>query len=297
MHTFGHVLIWLIALGALAATALTGKTYDVRNSWLEKVDKLEQQVEANKPVIAEKEAKLRSLQADRDRLNLGWQEPFQNVQGQLAGDFRFSTNDPALVGWLAKVNQTQQGMDATKRSAPVVYLFQPQPDGSSVYAGSFQLATPPTPGQGVTFIPTWTPRPGDFATIGNNGQGPFRVRPMVPAQFPSKYTETRSKMIITERSLAQKQSDLADQKLREADAQAILDARNAELQGPDGLVTKTQKAEDARNTQLEKLDYWRRQVKDAELKVKALLDETRKLEQQLEQSPTEEKPSDQVVLR
>lgn len=299
MHTFGHVMIWLIALGAIAATALTAKTYEIRNSWLEKVDKLEQQVEANKPVIAEKEAKLDALQAERDRLNLGWGEPFQNVQGQLNNNFQFTTSDAALVNWLASVNQTQQSLDPTKQSPPVVYLFQPQPDGSSVYVGAFQVASAITPGQPVTFVPTWNVRNSDFASIGNNGAGPFRVRPMVPSQFPSRFAEARSKMVITERFLAQKQADLADQKLREADAQAILAKRNEQLQGQEGLVSQIQTAEDARNTELEELDYWRRQVKDAELKIKDLLDETRKLEQQLEESPAqpEEDPANKVVLR
>lgn len=298
MHIFGHIMIWLIALGALAATVLTAKTYEIRNSWLEKVDKLEKQVEDNKPIIAEKEAKLRSLQAEQDRLNLGWGEPFQNVQGQLnPNNFQFVTSDAAMGGWLASVLQTQQAMDAAKRSAPVVYVFQPQMDGSSVYVGAFQLATAAAPGQQMTFVPTWNPSPGDFATIANQGAGPFRVRPMIPSQFPSKYAETRSKMIITQRSLAQKESDLADQILRETDAKAILTRRNEQLQGQDGLVSQIQTAEDARNIELEEEDYWRRQVKDAELKIRELTDETRKLEQQLEMTPTEEGPSDQVTLR
>lgn len=298
MHIFGHVMIWLIALGALAATALTARTYEIRNSWLEKVDKLEEQVEANKPIIAEKEAKLQSLQVERDRLNLGWGEPFQNVQGQLNNNFQFTTGDAALTNWLASVNQTQQSMAAQQQSAPVVYVFQPQADGSSIYIGAFQLASAVAPGQQATFLPTWAVRNSDFASI-QNPNGPFRVRPMVPSQFPSQYTEARSKMIITERFLVQKQADLADQKLREADAQSILTKRNEQLQGQNGLVSQLQTTEDARNTELEELDYWRRQVKDAELMIKKLEDENRKLEQQLKSPPTEteEKPSEQVVLR
>src|SRR5687768_12117138 len=126
MHALGHVLIWLIALGALAATALTAKTYDVRNSWIKKVDQLKQDVAKNEPIIAEKKARLDALQDELDRTILGWGRPFVNVQGQLGQSFQLTLQDPLLMSWLASLGQTAQ-------ESQVIYVFQPQPDGSSLY--------------------------------------------------------------------------------------------------------------------------------------------------------------------
>lgn len=275
MHVLGHVFIWLIALGALAATVLTTKTYDVRNSWIKKVDQLKQDTAKNEPILAEKEARLRALQEELGRTILGWGRPFPNVDGQLNNNFQFTSQDPGLVNWLAALDQAQQ-------ASQVVYVFQPQPDGSSLYIGSFQLGGAVQQGGAALFNPTWTPRGEDFAAI-QNPDGPFRVRPMVPAHFPSKYASIRGEMSITERFLADKQHDLAEQKLREADAKAIRDQRNTQLQGPEGVVSQLKTAEDARNVELDELDHWRRKNDDARQTIESLMKENRDMEQQLKQ--------------
>lgn len=283
MNVLGHVSIWLIALGALAATVLSAKTYDVRNSWIKKVDQLKQDVAKNEPILAEKQARLKSLQDELDRTILGWGKPFVNVGGQLTNTFQLVTQDPGLTGWLGSLDEAQQ-------AAQVVYVFQPQPDGSSLYIGSFQLAAPVQPGGAAQFNPTWTPRGDDFAAI-ENPNGPFRVRPMVPSYFPSKYADIRGAMSISERLLADKQDDLAEQKLREADAKSIRDRRNNQLQGPEGLVSQLQTAEDARNVELEEQDHWRREVNEAKKEIEDLMKVSRDLEQQLKQSPDGSPPS------
>jgi len=289
MSLFGKIFIFLIALGAVAATVLTAKTYDVRNSWMKKIAQLKDDVEKQKPIIAEKEKQLEALKAERDALFIGWGEPFQNVQGQLDNNFGLTSNDVGLVNWLASLDQAQQ-------AAQVVYVFQPQPDGSSVYVGSFQLAGAVAPGGTARFTPTWTVRNEDFEDI-PNANGPFRVRPLVPAHFPTEYAETRKETTIMERALADKQIDLAQQKQRQIDAQAILDKRTAELVGPDGLVPQIQSAEDARNVELEELDYWRRQVDQARKKIEKLTEENAELEKQLEPADPESEPVTAQVAR
>ncbi len=293
MHVLGHVLIWLIAVGALAATVLSAKTYDVRNSWIKKVDQLKQDVEKNKPVIAEKEARLDALQEELDRTTLGWGEPFVNVNGQLGQNFQLTLQDPNLMNWLASLDQAGQ-------IAQIIYVFQPQPDGSSLYVGSFQLTAGVAQGaQGAAFAPTWTPRNEDYIQqLVQNPNGPFRMRPMVPAHFPSQYADVRGDMAVTDRLLADKQDDLKEQQLREVDAKAIRDRRNEQLQGPDGFVAQLKTAEDARNVELEELDHWRRKVNDAKLEIESLLDESRKMEQQLKQPSDGNPPAlNQVTSR
>lgn len=282
MHALGHTMIWLIAVGALAASVLTAKTYEVRNSWIKKVDQLENDVEKNKPVIAEKEVRLEALREKKDQLTLGWDEPILGVSGQLNDSFGFGTDDARVVNWLASLDQAQQ-------AAQVIYLFLPQADGSSQYVGSFQLAGPVNQGGRAAFEPTWTVRQEDFERI-QNPQGPFRVRPMVPSHFPSKYAEMRREMTVTERHLADKQDDLAEQKQRQIDAQKILAERTEQLQGPDGLVSQMQSAEDERNVELEELDYWRRKVDDARQEIENLLEENRQIEQQIESSADSQAP-------
>ncbi len=288
MHVLGHIFIWLIAVGALAATVLSAKTYDVRNSWLKKVDQLEQDVEKNKPVIAEKRKRLASLQQEYAAKTLGWGKPMNDVAGQLNQNFEFETSDEMVVAWLGSIQQLEQ-------SPPVVYLFQPQADGSSLYVGSFQYGGPSPGGQHV-FVPAWTPRQDDFAVI-QNPQGPFRMRPLVPAHFPSRYTDIRGEIAIAERLLADKQGDLADQKLREADAKAIREQRTNQLQGPDGLVLRLEKAEDARNLELEELDHWRREVDQARREIEQLMEESKQLEQQLNQTVAPESNPPQITAQ
>ncbi len=290
MHVLGHVLIWLIAVGALAATVLSAKTYEVRNSWIKKVDQLKKEVEQDKPVLAEKKARLRELREEFDRTILGWERPFVNVDGQLnAAGLR--TQNPSLAGWLAS-------LDPAKQAAQVVYVFQPQADGSSLYIGSFQFKPPVQAGGIADFIPTWTVRPEDGAAI-QNQNGPFRVRPMVPSYFTTKYAAVRGEMTVTERILADKQEDLAEQKLRQADAKSIRDKRNDQLQGPNGVVSQLQTSEDARNIELDELDYWRRKVDDDQKTIKELLKESHELEQQLKTSSPSNPPpvTTQVTTR
>jgi hypothetical protein len=274
MHVLGHVFIWLIAVGALAATVLSAKTYDVRNSWIKKVDQLKQDVEKNKPIIDEKVARLAALKQEMNKYTRGWGRPYLNVNGQLGQSFQLSLSDPALMGWLGSLDQAAQ-------AAQVIYVFQPQPDGSSLYVGSFQLAGAVAAGAtDGTFTPTWTPRNEDFIQeLVQNPNGPFRVRPMVPALA----------MALTDRLLADKQDDLKEQLMREADAKAVRDKRNEQLQGQDGLVSQLKTAEDARNKELEELDYWRREVDDARREIETLLNESREMEKQLE-PPSEGTP-------
>lgn len=278
MHVFGHVLIWLIAVAALAATVLSAKTYDVRNSWIKKVDQLKQDVAKNEPIIAEKEDRLDALQDELTRTTLGWGEPFVNVNGELGAAFQLTLQDPNLMAWLAS-------LDPAAQAAQVVYVFRPQPDGSSLYIGSFQLAGQVAQGaQGAAFTPTWTPRNEDYIQeLVQNPSGPFRVRPLVPAHFPGSYAEIRGEMALAERLLLDKQDDLKEQQAREADAKAIRDQRNEQLQGQDGLVSQLKTAEDARNAELEELDHWRREVDEARKEIEALLNQSREMENQLEQ--------------
>lgn len=283
MHVLGHVLIWMIAVGALAATVLSAKTYDVRNSWIKKVDQLKQDVAKNEPEIATKEARLNALQDELDRTILGWGRPFVNVNGQLGQNFQLTLQDPVLMNWLGSLEQAAQG-------SQVVYVFQPQPDGSSLYIGSFQLTGPVAAGAaGATFAPTWTPRNEDYAGV-QNPNGPFRVRPQVPAYFPSRYSDIRGEMAVVDRLLGDKQADLQEQLLREADAKAIRDRRNEQLQGQDGLVSQLKSAEDARNVELEEVDHLRRKVDDARKEIENLVNENRKMEQQLDPPPSSNPP-------
>jgi hypothetical protein len=277
MHVLGHVFIWLIAAGALAATMLSAKTYDVRNSWIKKVDQLKQDVAKNEPEIAAREARLKALEDEVKRTTLGWGRPFVNVNGQLGQNFQLTLDDPLLMGWLASLGQAAQ-------EAQVIYVFQPQPDGSSLYVGSFQLAAAVAQGAAQAgFTPTWTPRNEDYVQqLVQNPNGPFRVRPQVPAHFPSQYSDIRGEMAVVDRQVKDKQADLQEQLAREADAKAIRDRRNEQLQGPDGLVSQLKSAEDARNVELEEQDHWRRKVDDARQEVESLLKVSRDLEQQLD---------------
>ena len=283
MHVFGHVMIWLIAIGAVGASILSAKSYDIRNSWIKKVDQLKQDVEKNKPTIAEKEHQLDVLREELDRTILGWGRPFNNVGGQLNNNFQFTTQDPDLTLWLGSLDQNQQ-------AAQVMYVFQPKADGkSSLYIGAFQLAAAVQPGGNALFNPTWSVRPDDFAAI-ENPNGPFRIWPLVPSYFPSTFADIRGEIALSERYLADKAQDLKDQEAREMDATEILQKRNDQLQGQNGVVDQLQQSEDERNVQLEELDFWRRQVDQARQKIENLEKANRDLEQQLHQTPSGNQP-------
>ena len=84
MHTLGHVFIWLIAVGALAASVLTAKTFDVRNSWTKKVETLKQQTSTQAEELAQKETQLRQLREEYHHLMLGWDQVWGPVTGNVA---------------------------------------------------------------------------------------------------------------------------------------------------------------------------------------------------------------------
>ncbi len=314
MHVLGQVFIWMIAAGALAATVLTAKTYDVRNSWIKKVDQLKERTEAQKPEIAQKEAELKKLQEEFHQTMLGWGDYWRQVGGQLIlqgqNPGMFVTNKLGRARGLGAVAPAAQGQGQAQpapQSPPIVYVFQKDAQtGTSKYVGAYQLDPASLGDNNAAFYPTWTVRPSDFEGIDPGGD--FRLRTMVPSHFTSMYANIRGEMIITERLLADKQAALQDQIQQDQMAQDILDLRTNQLKGDPnfagdpnapldktGLVAQMEAAEDVRNMELAELDRWRRRVNKANLEMQNLLKENRELEQQLEQAATPEKPAEPEV--
>ncbi len=276
MNLFGHILIWFIALGAMAASVLTAKTFEVRNSWIRAVEDITQKTEANKLPLEEKRKQLRDVKNAIQHATIRWDRLWPQVGGGFDNNFVFQPQDAGISAWLGAIK------DPAEQQNQILYVFKPQQDGSSVYLGSFKYDSMLN-----GFAPTWAVRSEDNPGS-QNLNAPFRVRTMVRSQSLTHYVELRGEIIVNERLYTDKLADMAALTERKKDAQSELDKRTNELAGPNGLVEQLQKAEDARDVQLEELDYWRRQVNDAQLELRDITIENLKLEQELKTAPTAE---------
>ena len=276
MHTLGKVLLWLNVIGAVGATVLTTKLFEVRNSWAEKVEKAQEQVATNAITLEASEKEYLGLQSQLHDLSIGWGRtwfPVQvniNPQGQMV----------AQVGRLQGLGTPGAGNDPNV-PLPIVHAFMTINNGTeSKYVGIFQAVQ--VDDNQAQFEPLWNVEAGDLNGVQPSGE--WRLRSEIPSRFTSELTRLRTDRATAIRSLQDKSRQLQAQTAQEADARTILQNRIDQLEDKDddpGLVAMLASEEDERNKELLELDAIRRQIKDADEKIAELIDELQQLEQQV----------------
>ncbi|MBW3542476.1 MAG: hypothetical protein KY476_19610, partial [Planctomycetes bacterium] len=147
MHKLGIAFLFLIVPAAVVAMLLTAKMFHVRNSWLQRVERVEQQVEQNEPLLVDKRRELRERQGELQRVLTGWDRYANNVQtvpGQVAPvQFPNDAQRTRLVGFIAANDLNALAAGLTNPGQPLppqlpeVYVFGGAPGGPSTYWGSF----------------------------------------------------------------------------------------------------------------------------------------------------------------
>ena len=281
MHTIGKVFLGLIVVFLVpAALLLTARLINTRNHWMQQISTNRETLEQNAKSIAEKEQKLDTLRANLAQQRLSWDTMFP------------APNSGAdAQGVLTVGVGPQRGFGVVPEGAPqpIIHAFMPQPDGSSVYVGPFQIIA--AQGNQSQLKPMFQVFAGETA---NWPRGTWRLWQVIPSQAPSRVVALTNEIVKAREALAARKSTLEDQKRAVAQAQAALETRQGELFGnpqateienhPEitaGLIPTLRESDAARNAELAELDRLRRAVADAYQRLTNLVAQNQRLAGQL----------------
>lgn len=267
MHISGKIAAFLVILLGGTAFVLTTQLLDFRQSWLKQVDANQKTLVTAVQTTATKRKELAKLQAEYDRLMLGWDTYFGPVQA--AGDPATGTLNLNIGTPLLNEKKDKDG----KPVLPLVYAFQPSADGKSFeYVGEFrveQLAA----GRSALKA-NWRIRPADSAMwkLGAN----WRIRTRIPSsdkhqfdQFSLMFSDADERINANTNelqrtrdefskkiklALANRENELKGFEAYEADRGKIED----EL--IDGVLATMVKEEEARNAALLEADQLRHEL-------------------------------------
>lgn len=275
MHILGKILIWLVVLAAGAATYLTTRVLDIRNSWKTTLTQLETANQQDAETIAQKKRELKALQDQYARTTLGWGTYWNQRSGgqnQITGGvlpIGIGTDD----GFGTRGNQPlPQGAEL-----PTVHAFRPLQDGSYMYVGEFQaVAINP---QSAQVKALWNIRGNETDSWAFSDQ--WRFRTAVPPKAVTQLVSLHASLTSLDELLADKTRFVAAQTrlLEVADEQ--LKYRIEELVGGDvaapvdpnalaegekpeyshGLLAALAYEEEQRNAALLSVDQMRRRLK------------------------------------
>ncbi|MBA3314077.1 MAG: hypothetical protein M3552_09575 [Planctomycetota bacterium] len=262
MHTLGKVFLGINVILVVAALLLTSKLVNTRNYWMQQVGLREKTIEQNDVQIAEKTKQLQQLQANLVQQRLSWDTMF------LAPNSRPDAQGNITVG----VGPDQGfGIPPEGSPPPIVHVFVPSGENSSVYVGPFQVTAARGPQTQLAPMfrvfegepTTWTP-------------GTWRLWQIVPSQAPSRVVELTNDIVKKREAVTSRQNTLALQQKAVEQAQEHLASHQQELLGnpqateiaevPEvraGLVAALRDAEASRNASLAELDRLRREVDQA----------------------------------
>lgn len=275
MHTLGKVCTWLLVPLVIAGVLLAGQAINVRNSWTEQADSLQKENADRAQRIAEKEEQLSELRDQRSLLERSWG--------------RFWTSDNVAI------TDPQQGIISTgiglrnglmlpgQQETPTVYGFYTPDNGPGRYIGAFKVIDPRDDSSSMQL--SKLPRPDDIASW---PQGKWRFWRFIPTEYSNRHDHLWNILIDTEEHLnhvedVKRQTTAQFERAREQIAE-----RNSELDGgpeiPMGvnsLVESLAAEEQARDEQLFAVNRLRHQIFGAQEKLQDLIEQSRRLMQQL----------------
>lgn len=259
MHTLGKVLAGLVVAAAIAASLLTAKLIQVRNSWTLKATTAKNKFIELQPKIDALQAKIDSIRAEIFRSQELWGAALNNVPTQVA--------NPA-----DGTVQLGIGTDLGIRPNMLLHGFQMTGEGGDIYRGSF-LVTEVQP-NGSLLKPNFRVTPDDVKTWPAQ-PSPWRWRNALPSGYQETFDRQLMSILKDEETLRARAMTLADQKELMNKATAALKQREAELVGGEGLATAEsvgvefreglvaaiEQIEEDRNRILLKVDELRRTVR------------------------------------
>lgn len=275
MHILGKISAWLIVIAAGAALGLTVKLHTARNAWMKQVADLKASNEKNAAAIElarkERSAAEAALAAELVRWDRYWTDVPAAVVGQ-----------GTEMSLTADIGTTQLlGSEATPQ--PVVYAFQIDPNGNSIYVGPFQVVE--SRENQSALKPKFRVRPDEPATW---TAPTWRFRAAVPDAAKARFLDLESQLMTADERLLKDQSNVALQTQLVETAKQHRDFRVGELLGSGdqqpGLVAKIDEAEATRDEALSVVDSLRRQISDAVSRLNQLAAANKELMEKLSNS-------------
>ncbi|WP_373651765.1 hypothetical protein [Schlesneria sp. DSM 10557] len=282
MNTLGKVFAFLVVIAAIAASILTAKLVEVRNSWTAKTLAAKNKFNETQPKIETLEAQIDSLQKDIFRSRDLWGNFWPIVQTNVVSP------DGAV--------QVNVGSAAGVREGLQLHGFELLPDGTSVYRGSFVPAE--IQQNGSVLKPNWRATPAEVATWGKAGN--WRWRNLVPPGYTENFDKQLTTILKLEETLGDRMLTLKGQEQLLVEANNKLKLREAELLGGEelaggdqlepeyreGLVAAMERTEEERNELLLKIDDLRRKVRSVKDDIDRILVENTELTNRLPQPGT-----------
>lgn len=265
MHISGRILAWMVVLCGIGSLILASKAAQVRWKWMERAQKLEQELASNEKLLAEKQAKRDAIRSELRRVMIPWDRYWGRVPAAVAD---------ANSGQITLNLGSSQGLSDKQ----VVYAFAPQPDGSYFFVGNFQVST--LRDDRAALDPDWRVRPGEPATWQS---GDWRIRTRVPAGFLTRFTELEVSLLVADTQLKSNLTELERQQQLVTLAENHLKLRQGEINGFDelqgkqlpsemikGLLTSLTEEEEERNEVLIQVDQLRHRLKQTNEQISQL---------------------------
>jgi hypothetical protein len=256
MHVSGKILAGLVALTFIIAIYFTTKAFAVRDAWMKLAQANEAAILKNQEEIEIKTRTLREKRADYARTMIGWDREWVSPQA-------VTDQTDTLILQIG----TNQGVQ--KEGGQVLYVFVPNPDGTSVYLGDYKVEQ--TNENGTRAKQNSRRRPADYKQAQYQN---VRVRTMIPNQYVKTLGDLDQVLLNTELTIRSNNEELARQGRLSEQVDKLIAARLAELNGnadmanrniPEvhikGLLTSIVSEEEARNAALIEADRLMRELK------------------------------------
>ena len=254
MHVSGKVAASLAVVLLLVAMWISSKALAVRTEWMELAQKNEAAIKKNDEVIDQRLKTLLDRRADLARTMIGWDREWPSVQARL--------NQDGSLGLALGMNHGLQPDE-------VLYVFAPNPDGTSVYVGDFKV---PKPGDTNSVAkPNSRRRPGDFKQAQYEKA---RVRTMIPNQFQTRLAMLDQQLLGAELAVGSNQDEVVRQAKLSEQSDKLIASRVTEINGDPalqgqpiddvyilGLLSAIVKEEEARNAALIEADRLTHELK------------------------------------
>ncbi len=266
MNIWGKVFAFFIILLGGGAFVLTTQLLDYRQSWMKLVAANQKALVQAKSDTVAKRKELDTLRAEYDRMMLGWDTYFNNLQA--GGDPATGTLGLGIGPPLLNEGKDKDG----KPVMPVVYAFQPGANGKYEYVGEFRAER--IAAGNSNFKANWHVRPADSAMwkLGPN----WRIRTRIPMSHKLKFDQMSLAFSDADERLTNATNDLA--RSRDEFAKKIkiaLENRENELKGfaaynadrgkiddelIDGVLATLVREEEARNAAIAEADALRHEL-------------------------------------
>lgn len=254
MHVSGKIAAWFVAVLIIVAVVFASKAFAVRDAWMQQAQKNEAEIRKNAEEIAARTKAFLEQRGLLARTMIGWDREWPSVGGRLEANGNIAL---------------QLGTNSGVQTDQVLYVFLPNPDGTSVYLGDFKVTK--VTDNSATGRPNSRRRPADLkAAQFQSG----RVRTLVPNQYIARLGAVDQQLLSAEQSVAVNKEELARQALLSDQTDKLIAARLNELNGDKnlegqplpvvhikGLLTAIVDEEEARNAALIEADKLMRELK------------------------------------